>query len=116
MSKFRTPTNVGRIDKMISIVGLLAASAGSNKATDEELAELFEPLLVQLRSLNLLDAAPARLDTTAPARGGCSAPPAPTHKPSNWATIHDMAQNAPLADLTTAMAVFLNRLDEELNQ
>ena len=35
--------------------------------------------------------------------------------PPKWASIRQMAEEADLADLTVAMAVYLNRIDEHLN-
>lgn len=38
-----------------------------------------------------------------------------THRAPTWATIREMAEQAPLADLTVAMAVYLNRIDVATN-
>ena len=38
-----------------------------------------------------------------------------TRKAPQWASVHDMAMQADLKDLTYAMAVYLNRIDEVLS-
>ena len=105
------PTNLKRVNNIVEIVGLIEKSAKSNKASQTELWALLTPAVDAISQLcgdQPADSSEAPVEAPTPS-------PAPTHKPSRWADIHDLAENASLLDLTTAMAVFLNRIDEYLH-
>jgi hypothetical protein len=108
MSGIMNLTNLNRIEKMQEIVGHIGKSIASNKATDHEVEQLFAPLMVSLVLQGVMKTAPVP----------DAAPEATTAPPQtiDWITIREVAQQASLADLTTAMAVYLSRLDEELHK
>ncbi|QGH74771.1 hypothetical protein DSS3PM1_00095 [Bacteriophage DSS3_PM1] len=102
MSDFINKTNQGRVKKMVELVGYMEKSAANNDATPEDWQELLEPIL-------------ALLKTKVPEEIGCvkdEPPKKPRYGTTSWATIRDIAEDAPLKDL---MAVYLNRIDEELH-
>lgn len=128
MSNFHTDTNKGRVAKMCDTVGLLQKSAKSNRATPEEINELMLPLVDALRDLGVTvvkngDFVSATVDL---ASGEVTAAEktAPPRHPRAWtdgrpdspayATLHDLALNAPFADIGPALAVLTTRLDEAL--
>ncbi|WP_227271207.1 hypothetical protein [Roseobacter weihaiensis] len=55
---FDTPTNRGRADKIVEIVGHLKRSAGANKPTPSEVAEILAPAIDALRDLGAIPTAP----------------------------------------------------------
>lgn len=108
---FLNQTNVARVNKITEIIALLKKSAVSNKSTENEIWDVVEPAIQALADL---------CNTEVP-----DAPKAPeSHEgfsarlgetPPLWASIRQMAEEADLKDLTTAMAIYLNRIDEHLN-
>lgn len=100
---FDNATNRGRVTKVIEILGLIEKSATSNDTSDEEVREILDPLYRHLKI--------AREEKPEPVpepkgRTGCTAPP--------WASVMDMAREAKLKDLSSAMLIFLDRMEEEL--
>lgn len=81
---------------MREFLGLILKSAESNKTGGDEVAALLSPLLADLSPFMTVKSS--------------SNPKAPS-----WFTVRQMAQEASLKDLTTAMAVYLNRIDEHLS-
>ncbi len=141
MSKFFTPTNSGRITKMVDTVGMLAKSAASNKATTEDINTMFEPLVAALQEMGVevsydLDDAqasapqveapsdhleeimdrPNRLRTASdgtPREPGKNAHSMREYKPL-WASVQEMAEQAPMDDLGQAVIVYAKRLEDAL--
>ena len=117
MSGFFNDTNHGRVAKMRDVVGVMNKSALSNKATPEEWAQMLQPLTQIIEGVTKGASTDFR-GRVYPATEKPAAPPLaatqPRHKEPQWATIRRMAEEASLADLTVAMAVYLNRIDEEL--
>lgn len=105
MSGFDNTTNRNRVEKIVEILGHLDKSAKSNRASQEEVAEMLAPVTQKL---------PKGMDVSIP---GLDEAPAPvrTSKVPTHIQIREAAQNASLKDLTWAMAVFMTRIDEELN-
>ncbi len=101
---FENDTNTGRVQKMIEILGLIQKSAQSNQASSADFADMMHPLMEELAVLSIADA-------TEPPQVASNAIKAP-----QWASIREMAQTAHLADLSVALAVYMNRVDEALNQ
>lgn len=137
MSKFFTPTNEGRVAKMVDMVAMLEKSALSNKATTEEIDQLFEPLLDAMRDLGVTlggAAAPAPQPLSddehvaeimdrpnqyrKAADGTPRQPSANGHSVSEhlplWASVQKMAEQAPLDDLGQAVIVYARRLEDTL--
>lgn len=147
---FDTPTNRGRALKIVEIVGHLKRSAGANKPTPSEVAEILSPAIEALRELGAIPTAPeggeiedvdaairsatvsgphlsplqekaaaktaeARAAEAGPMPNGFTRWADPRKAPA-FASIHDAAASADLKDLTVAMAVYINRLDEELSK
>ena len=127
---FDTPTNRRRADKIVEIVGHLKRSAGANKPTSAEVAEIMAPAVEALRALGAIPAATdapaadidAAIQTTAfppppPIEAGTpgGAWSGPRNAPA-YTCIRDAAARAPLHDLTYAMAVYLGRIDEEFHK
>ncbi|MEO1208411.1 MAG: hypothetical protein AAFX78_02615 [Cyanobacteria bacterium J06638_20] len=131
MSKFHTPTNEGRIDKMVATVEMLDKSAKSNKASTEDIDTLVAPLLDALRELGATIGTSDR-PVSAPeptprvvgeephtAPDGTPREPGPhpymkgEYKPL-WMSIKEMAEQAPLMDLGQAMVVYTQRVEDAL--
>ena len=101
---FANDTNRGRVQKMLDLLGLIEKSAQSNSAAQEDLAAMLAPLIERLTGAGLLATEPpeaARRNTT---------------RVPQWATIRQMAEEADLRHLTTALAVYMNRVDEALSE
>lgn len=103
---FENDTNRGRVQKMIETLHLISKSAQSNRASEDEVNEMIRPLLDEL---DLLGAVAAPRDAS---QGGIITPP--LKKPA-WADVREMAEQADLKDLLVALAVFMNRVDEALD-
>ncbi len=102
---FKNSTNATRVNKIVDTIALLQKSADSNEATSEEIWGMMERPLEAIGKL--CDA-----DVEAPE------PVAKTtslHKEAAWSSVMIMAREASLKDLTAAMAIYLNRIDEELS-
>ena len=92
MSDF-TRINAPRVGKILETLAIIDKSARSNGATPEDVAALLAPIGWRF----------ATPQTSAPAPGQRSD-----------IAIADAAREAPLRDLVRAMAVLLNRIDEEI--
>lgn len=111
---FLNQTNVARVNKITEIITLLKKSAVSNKSTEKEIWDVVEPAIQALADL---------CDTETPKAPEPSVPDENKEgflgrqavTPPKWASIRQMAEEVDLADLTVAMAVYLNRIDEHLN-
>ena len=103
---FDNRTNHGRVAKIGETIALILKSAASNNATEDEIAQMLASVAYDVAKY-----------TESPS--GASERPAGAGNwgvtASTWASIHDMAENAPLKDLTAAMAVYLSRIDEALS-
>lgn len=106
---FENDTNLGRVKKMIETLQLIVKSAQSNRADDEAIRDLLRPLTDELAALGANIPRPVTEQRSAEQKGSW------TGKAPQWASIHDMAEQADLNDLTVAMAVYLNRIDEALS-
>lgn len=89
-----TKTNETRVEKILEILALLEKSAASNKASTEDMQKLLDPVTRVLE-------APAKVAV-------------PRNEPLGL-TIKKLAEEAPLKDLTYALAIYLNRIDEHLS-
>lgn len=108
---FDNPTNEARVRKMVETLTLIRKSARSNNAAPAEIVTLLGPLFAALAELGIKADHERRLmrDTATGKRGSC------TGRAPQWASIRDMAEQANLKDLTYAMAVYLDRIDEALS-
>lgn len=102
---FVNATNYVRVKRMVEFLDLIEASAASNRAGPMELAEMLRPLLDRLGAYVPAKAAAEAAVPSAPPKPGSHAA---------WNTIRQMAEEAPLADLTVALAVYLSRIGEHL--
>ena len=109
---FGNSTNIKRVQKIVDVTELLAASASANEATQEEIWTMLTPAL---EALSELCGAPAEQPEEGSDQTSQSTPQEAVHTPA-WVTIREMAEKASLPDLTYAMAVFMSRIDEHLNQ
>ena len=97
---FQNPTNEGRVRKIIETLQHINTSAASNRVPDGEIITLLEPVVTYMRDMGAIPhAAPT---------------PARSYPGSTWGTIRQMSEEASLADLTVAMVIYLNRIDEFL--
>ncbi len=101
---FQNDTNRGRVQKMVETLALIGKSAAANRASNDDMADMLRPLTDALASHGVIVSQPAGEQ-----RGSW------TGKAPQWASVHDMAEQADLKDLTYAMAVYLNRIDEALS-
>jgi len=106
---FVNPTNEGRVLKMVESLQLILKSAQSNSAKDTDIQDMLRPLTDELAGLGAAAAPTVAQDVSQEQRGSW------TGKAPQWASVHDMAEQADLKDLTVAMAVYLNRIDEALS-
>lgn len=106
---FENDTNRGRVQKMVETLALITKSAESNRAKSDDVAEMLRPLTDAL-SAHGVGNAPSSETRSADAPRGSWTGQAP-----QWASVRDMAEQADLKDLTVAMAVCLNRIDEALS-
>lgn len=100
---FTNKTNQNRVTKILETLDLIEKSARSNQASQEEMDQLLAPLHERF---GLVPSAEPEPEPEPKGRVGASAPP--------WASVMDMAREAPLKDLTRALGIFMNRLDEEV--
>jgi hypothetical protein len=106
---FENDTNIGRVQKMVETLQLILKSAQSNRADDEAIRDMLRPLTDELTALGANTDQPDKGQSDTEQRGSW------TGKAPQWASVHDMAEQADLKDLTVAMAVYLNRIDEALS-
>lgn len=106
---FENDSNRKRVAKAIEAIDLIEKSARANRTPPGDVAAMLAPLAARLTAAGALPGTGGQLD---PAPAPVPRPSAP--QPPLWATIRDMAEKAPLRDLTVALAVFLNRVEEEL--
>ncbi|WP_171181158.1 hypothetical protein [Ruegeria sp. HKCCD8929] len=104
---FDNDTNRGRVQKMIYTLDLIRKSANSNRATSAELGDLLKPLTDELTGIAVTAVETARQAKQPAGRCSVSGP--------QWANVRDMAEQADLKDLTVALAVFMNRIEDELS-
>jgi hypothetical protein len=102
MTDLAGPQNQARVRKVVENLDLIHKSARSQKAGPDEERELLAPVFKKLAAMGW------HLQT------GATNATSTTVRPQ-WDTVREMSREATLRDLTYAMAVFLNRIDEELN-
>lgn len=117
---FTNDTNRGRVERMVETLGLLQKSARSNKADDGEIERLLIPMLAALGELGIVTTRgvpPPPVSASYEERKAQEdaqrwLPPG-MQKPT-WADVREMAEKAPLPELSAALAVYMNRVDEAL--
>lgn len=109
---FFTPTNEKRVEKICEIVLLIQKSVQSNSASSEDVWKLMDPAIKDLEELLGEPPKPEGYPVKDPE------PKKPRHNPDSEerpsSIIRRAAEEASLKDLTYAMAVYLNRIDEHL--
>lgn len=113
---FDNSHNHKRVQRILIDLTLIENSARSNRADPEDLRAMLTPVFDHLKEMGFANTVRAVEMPTAteavegPSGGhvGVTAPP--------WASVIDMARQASLQDLTRAMAVYLDRIDEELGK
>lgn len=109
-------TNVKRVEKIREIVTLLGKSVESNKASHADVWKLLQPAIDDIGALVGAQGQQADQDAT----GGPEsvAEPVSTSAPKEeepaWYTLHRLAQDLPLKDLNRLVAIYVNRVDDEL--
>lgn len=96
---FTNPTNLGRVNKILDTLDLIEKSAESNGASEEQIVAMLQPLLDRIGT------------PPSPAPSQVATQPATT---SHWNSAVEMARNAPLADVSAAMMIFLTRIEQEV--
>lgn len=105
---FDNPTNRNRVKLIGETLDKLERSAKSNRITSKETAELLQPVLQRFLDYRY------SIDQIEPQKGEI-AKIHPQGKPHNWTTIRECAEKAPLKDLTMALAVYMSRVEELVN-
>lgn len=110
---FYNDTNQGRINKIMDILALIDKSAKSNQVTPEQIFAYLERPINEIGRMSGMDTYPSEPVNNVPE-------PAPQKVSSNiqkptWADVREMAETCPLKDLSVAMAVYMNRVDELLS-
>ena len=108
---FENDTNTGRVLKLVEALALIEKSAKSNRADNAAIVAMVRPLSEALAELTGTSAATS---SAAPMLPGVTIRAGTTRVP-RWASVREMAETANLSDLTVAMAVYLNRIDEALS-
>lgn len=124
MAGFKNQTNGKRVAKILDILDLLEHSRQSNRANVSEMAGLLQPVferLTQYRNDDFGVVANSIEQTPAVEPSERLQQSIKQLNAGNWSAsdltgvqIHDVAANADLKELTYAMAVYLNRIDETL--
>lgn len=124
MGGFANDTNTNRVAKMCDTLALIQKSARSNKASDEDVRGLLTPLLEVLSEMNAFHSGGAVPEPPElPLLGEVAVRAAPPDHvrverggdTPIWVSVRQMCQEAPLSELTTALAVYMNRVDEALH-
>ncbi len=102
--------NGPRVDKIMGMLDVIAKSARSNKAEDA-MAELLEPVRVQLGAH-----APAAVPVAEPAERSALYRGNPNGRQPMWSCVREMAETAPLKDLSVAVAIYTTRVDDALHE
>jgi hypothetical protein len=100
--------NGPRVEKIVKMLEVIETSAKSNKAMDE-LAALLAPVSRKLEQAPYQTLGQAMSQTLG------QAPSQKTGRSPAYIDIREAAKSASLKDLTYAMAVYINRIDEELS-
>jgi len=128
MAGFENQTNAKRVQKIIDILDLLENSRKSNRACVSQMAELLQPVFERLDGIETMDDKILRGLTTLNEQTPAVEPSERLQQSikqlnaGKWSAadltgvqIRDVAANAPFKELLYAMAVFMNRLDEKLD-
>jgi hypothetical protein len=119
MANFQTPTNAKRVQKILDILDLLEHSRQSNRAGKPAMQDMLGPLTLRLWELIGQDPR-THLEaiTTADQIDPQPKPPAAgkwSVKDMSGVDIRDVAAAAPLRHLSYAMAVYINRIDDVID-
>jgi hypothetical protein len=101
---FSGPQNQSRAIRVVEVLDLIHKSARSQKVGPDEERELLQPVFDKLAKMGW------HVGSSPKVPGRVTGLVTP-----QWVSIREAAQQASLRDLTYAMAVYLSRLDEELN-
>lgn len=102
--------NGPRVEKIKDMIAVIEKSARSNKVRPDEIHSLMKPVFhALLVTTGKVPEAPP-VASQDPREGAPSRP----SKPHYWNDVRAMAEEASLSDLTYAMAVYINRLDDHL--
>lgn len=105
-----TSTNEKRVEKICEIARLIQKSVQSNSASSEDVWKLMDPAIKELEELLGEPPKPETEENLEPRK--------PQYNPDSeeraGMVIKRAAEQADLKDLTYAMAVYLNRIDEVL--
>lgn len=98
--------NAPRVQKIIAMLEVIDKSARSQRIGEAEIASLLAPIAQRLTDTEFGDTPVEDEPPMTPKN----------HQASPWENMRQCAEDAPLDDLTVAMAVYLNRIDEYLSQ
>ena len=117
---FNNPTNLNRVKLIGETLDKLEKSASSNRVTPDEVAQMLLPVLDRFAKIkNSGDQMRPQSEIISEAAmqpvGHLNSAVYPHGRPHNWTTIKECAENAPLKDLTVALAVYMNRVEELTN-
>jgi hypothetical protein len=117
---FDNPTNRNRVKHIGETLDKLEKSASSNRVTPDEVAQMLLPVLDRFAKIkNSGDQMRPQSEIVSEASmqpvGHLNSAVYPHGRPHNWTTIKECAENAPLKDLTVALTVYMNRVEELTN-
>ncbi len=108
-------TNRNRVSKMQEVLSLIEKSAISNKATADELWELIQPIVDDISALvNAQIVKPEQAQDTDIDAAPVQHTPK-SQKNSDWYQMHVWANEMPLVELNRLVAIYVNRVEDELN-
>jgi len=115
---FSNGTNNKRVNSIVDTVALLSKSAASNKATTDEIWDTLSPAMDAISALVGAETqspdTPTESSSEPVKQKNCLNGRGMKERP--WENIKQMAEEASLGDLTIAMAVYLNRIDEAIKE
>ncbi|MEM0934794.1 MAG: hypothetical protein AAGJ91_02680 [Pseudomonadota bacterium] len=114
---FDNPTNAGRVEKMIEILGHIDKSAKSNRASQSVIATLLGPLWDELASVGVpVFDSPKTEETGGPALEIEFVDPSPKPQmPPRWSDIRAMIADADTDELLLALANIGDQLDKRIH-
>lgn len=103
---FNNETNNKRVTKIVETLQLIHKSGAANEIDREDMWNMLEPVINQVGEMIGEDPQKPEPEEEKPVRRNT------TSRTPRWADVRQMAQEAPLQDLSVALAVFLSRFDE----
>jgi len=113
---FDNSSNRKRADKIAELLAHVKVSADSNKSSPHEIEVILQPVFKALADLGLSAGSSQTLKGEQEASAALQSTARAGQSEASYMCIKRAAEEASLSDLTYAMAVYLNRIDEHLSE